>query len=57
MGRTNDDHETVESFSSKGQKITVREGNGYMYNIQLDAKVEHSPEDVYDILTGTFTQN
>jgi len=41
--------QTLESIE-KGQQIRVKESPGFLYELQLNAKVEHSPQDVYDLL-------
>ncbi|PNH11859.1 Transmembrane prolyl 4-hydroxylase [Tetrabaena socialis] len=45
--------DTIEAWNEKDQKITVAEGNGY--NLTLRAKIEHTADDIYHILTDPNT--
>ncbi|KAG2501807.1 hypothetical protein HYH03_000307 [Edaphochlamys debaryana] len=56
-GKKQKAHDTVESWEEKGQRITVTEGNGFLYNLQLRAKVDSSPDAIYDILTDPDTNS
>mmetsp|Transcript_37941 Transcript_37941/g.84526 ORF Transcript_37941/g.84526 Transcript_37941/m.84526 type:complete len:292 (+) Transcript_37941:39-914(+) len=41
----------AESWDEKNQQIVVQEGNGFLYNLQMTAKVDSSPSVIYGILT------
>jgi hypothetical protein len=41
------DADVLEDWSSNAQKVTVREGNGFLYSLGLRAKIDNSPDDVY----------
>ncbi|GFR39789.1 hypothetical protein Agub_g274 [Astrephomene gubernaculifera] len=45
----------IENWHEKDQAITVSEGNGFLYNLALRAKVDSSPNDIYSILTDPNT--
>ncbi|KAG2448948.1 hypothetical protein HYH02_005704 [Chlamydomonas schloesseri] len=50
-----EDRGTTEAWNEKNQAITVTEGNGFLYNLKLRAKVDASPSEIYDILTDPNT--
>ncbi|PNW88525.1 hypothetical protein CHLRE_01g033150v5 [Chlamydomonas reinhardtii] len=50
-----EDRGTTEAWKEKDQAITVTEGNGFLYNLKLRAKVDATPSDIYDILTDPNT--
>ncbi|KAG2444777.1 hypothetical protein HXX76_001520 [Chlamydomonas incerta] len=59
MGRAEEspkeDRGTTEAWKEKDQAITVTEGNGFLYNLKLRAKVDAAPSEIYDILTDPNT--
>ncbi|GIL94998.1 hypothetical protein Vretimale_1111 [Volvox reticuliferus] len=51
----NGELDTKEAWNEKDQTITVSEGNGFLYNLTLRAKVDSKPSDIYSILTDPNT--
>ncbi|GIL63457.1 hypothetical protein Vafri_17494 [Volvox africanus] len=44
-----------EAWNEKDQTITVSEGNGFLYNLKLRAKVDSKPNDIYNVLIDPKT--